>query len=251
MGFHFTDTLADRPQTLPGRSRLSSNRRQVQPATPSKNSVWDFFSTFTTSVWNFVTQPVEPHREISATFTISVSDVRYYGFRYYAPQLGRFINTDPINEYGFVVYWVNKVKLTPNINISEESVWDGNQYVFCVNSPAFRVDVLGLFPSLPSGPIPCNACVVDSFAIVIGNLNQTYEDSAHDCANKMWINKRHRTCHVTGWSSWFSDPDTPMAESDYQLICLHNRYYNCPAPTNPTPPVIASPTPPSLYGTGP
>ena len=100
MGFHATDTLVRRPQTLPGRSRLSSNRRQAATATPSKNRVWDFFATFSTSVWKFVTQPVEPHQETFASSTIIVSDVRYYGFRYYSPCLGRWLNRDFIEEYG-------------------------------------------------------------------------------------------------------------------------------------------------------
>ena len=121
MGFHATDTLVRRPQTLPGRSRLSSNRRQVQVATPTKNRVWDFFATFSTSVWKFVTQPVEPHRETFATSTIIVSDVRLYGFRYLSPTLGRFVNRDPAEEQGGI-----------------------NQFAFVMNSPVMYVDMLGL-----------------------------------------------------------------------------------------------------------
>ena len=45
----------------------------------------------------------------------------YYGFRYYSPELGRFISRDPIGE------------------------WDGiNLYEFCRNDPIGNSDVLGL-----------------------------------------------------------------------------------------------------------
>ena len=126
MGFHATDTLVRRPQTLPGRSRLSSNRRQAATATPSKNRVWDFFATFSTSVWKFVTQPVEPHQETFASSTIIVSDVRYYGNRFYIPALGRWISKDPSGEHG-----------------------GHNLYAFVANNAISSRDALGLMRSLP------------------------------------------------------------------------------------------------------
>ena len=80
---------------MPGQNRTVSNRHP-----PSKNRVWDFFATFTTSVWNFVTQPVEPHRETFDTSTFSASGVLFYGYRYYSPGLGRWVSRDPIEERG-------------------------------------------------------------------------------------------------------------------------------------------------------
>ena len=121
MGFHATDTLADRPQPMPGRTRFAWNRHQEKTATPSKNRVWDFFATFTTSVWKFVAQPVEPHQENPPTSTFSASGALYYGFRYISPQLGSWISRDPIGErgginiYGFVcnetLSWVDSLGL--------------------------------------------------------------------------------------------------------------------------------------------
>jgi len=98
------------------RPRAVSNRHP-----PSKNRVWNFFATFATSVWKIVAQPVEPHQETFDTSTIIVSGVRYYGFRYYAPGLGRWLNRDPILENG-------------GINI----------YEFCDNNGVRTVDILGL-----------------------------------------------------------------------------------------------------------
>ena len=148
MGFHATDTLVRRPQTLPGRSRLSSNRRQVQVATPTKNRVWDFFATFSTSVWKFVTQPVEPHRETFATSTIIVSDVRLYGFRYYSPTLGRWLNRDPSEERGglnvYASFFNNPIRFVDRTG--RDNIGGGGE-----NSPPDRLPVP---PAPPTTPPP-------------------------------------------------------------------------------------------------
>ena len=122
MGFHATDTLADRPKTTTGRTRLPWNRRPVKTTTPRKNRVWNFFATFTTSAWKNVSQVVEPHQETFDTSTITVSGVLFYGFRFYSPQLGRWLSRDPIGEfYGQI-----------------------NLYCIAGNTPITGIDVLGL-----------------------------------------------------------------------------------------------------------
>ncbi|MCP9496526.1 MAG: hypothetical protein MSG64_18955 [Pyrinomonadaceae bacterium MAG19_C2-C3] len=47
----------------------------------------------------------------------------YYGYRYYQPQVGRWLNKDPMEEEGGV-----------------------NLYTFNFNSPVYRIDLLGLLP---------------------------------------------------------------------------------------------------------
>ena len=47
-----------------------------------------------------MTQPVEPHRETPPTSTFSASGVLFYGYRYYAPGLGRWPHRDPYEENG-------------------------------------------------------------------------------------------------------------------------------------------------------
>ncbi len=66
-------------------------------------------------------------------FTDTETGLIYYGYRYYRPSLGRFINRDPIGEQGGI-----------------------NLYAFVGNDPINRADYLGLneagvIPSYPSG----------------------------------------------------------------------------------------------------
>ena len=115
---------------MSGQNRTVSNRHP-----PSKNRVWDFFATFTTSVWNFVTQPVEPHRETPPPSTFSASGVLFYGFRYYSPTLGRWVGRDPLN----------KKRASRNL------------YLFVSNRPLIRIDVLGKDEHIPSLSYPLSA----------------------------------------------------------------------------------------------
>ena len=75
---------------------------------PKKNALWDFFesSTYSTTIFDNKTQcsRLENH-----TFTYDTAPgVRYYGYRYYSTELGRWVNRDPVDEtggdnlYGFV-----------------------------------------------------------------------------------------------------------------------------------------------------
>jgi RHS repeat-associated protein len=77
--------------------------------------------------WNkfrFSTKQIEEELLIPTTSSSAgVSpDLYYYGYRYYSPRLGRWINRDPIGEKGGV-----------NLNL------------FCFNSPIFEFDVAGAF----------------------------------------------------------------------------------------------------------
>jgi len=67
---------------------------------PPKSALWDFFesSTYSTTIFDNKTQY---SRLENYTFTYdTASCVHSYGYRYYSPQLGRWINRDPINESG-------------------------------------------------------------------------------------------------------------------------------------------------------
>jgi RHS repeat-associated protein len=73
----------------------------------------------------------------------------YYGYRFYDPNLQRWLNRDPIGEIGF------------NVLTSESSPFDRdyerNLYAFVGNSPLNYIDELGLAygnpVSGPSGPV--------------------------------------------------------------------------------------------------
>ena len=62
-----------------------------------------------------------PRREKADTFTKTASGVLFYGFRFYSPGQGRFLNRDPIEEEGGL-----------------------NLYAFVGNDPVNAIDYLGL-----------------------------------------------------------------------------------------------------------
>ena len=68
MGFYATDQLDDVLESC-----------QENPTPPSKNRVWNFFTTSETCAGFFESQPVELHQEKSPTPTTTASGVHYYG----------------------------------------------------------------------------------------------------------------------------------------------------------------------------
>jgi RHS repeat-associated protein len=65
----------------------------------------------------------------------------YYGFRYYSPELGRWINRDPIFEIGSRVHSANLNFLLDNPK------YDFNNYLFCLNNSTGSYDYLGMTPA--------------------------------------------------------------------------------------------------------
>ena len=95
----------------------------------------------------------------------------YYGFRYYDPQVGRWVNRDPLGEIAFAS------QREEGSNLGGDSA---NAYLFVRNSPVFYVDRNGLHwvppGSPPPGyctPPPCSraackaACAVTAGATVV------------------------------------------------------------------------------------
>jgi hypothetical protein len=77
--------------------------------------------------------------------------VRFYGYRYYAPQLGRWLNRDPIGEEGGI-----------------------HRYIYLKNNGIDKVDVLGLIIydrlDSPADPSKCRK-IRNAFAISAHGLN--------------------------------------------------------------------------------
>jgi len=150
MGFYATDQLEAVLESC-----------QENPTPPSKNRVWNFFTTSETCTGFFESQPVEPHQEKSPTPTTTASGVRYYGYRYYGPETGRWMSRDPFGERGGLCL-----------------------YAILENSQVNEVDSLGLAPfkNNCNRPIPFKpektACGVK-------------EDKKYDCPSG-------QTCDVDG-----------------------------------------------------
>ena len=86
--------------------------------------------------------PARKNRILSSKYLDDTTDWYYYGYRYYAPKLGRWPSRDPIEEQGGV-----------------------NVYGFAGNAATFLVDALGEFPEEGK---PCceKPCRITDFRIV-------------------------------------------------------------------------------------
>ncbi len=88
---------------------LTTEPLPEKPDTSQKNRVWGFFGEVTTPCREIASQVAETHRKTKPTVTKTTPGVPVYGFRYYLPSLGRWLNRDPIGErggnnlYGFVL----------------------------------------------------------------------------------------------------------------------------------------------------
>jgi RHS repeat-associated protein len=72
----------------------------------------------------------------------------YYGYRFYWPGLQRWLNRDPIHEFGFLKLKGRKMGFHENAEL--------NLYAFVGNGPIYRVDPLGLSHRL--GGLPGGKC---------------------------------------------------------------------------------------------
>jgi RHS repeat-associated protein len=74
----------------------------------------------------------------STKYTDDETGLVYYGYRYYAPDLGRWLNRDPIDDDGWgLAYSVGRLQQIPYRELS-------SLYIFTGNSPCRTSDYLGL-----------------------------------------------------------------------------------------------------------
>jgi len=117
-----------------------------------------------------------PRREKADTFTKTASGMSYYGFRFYSPSMGRFLNRDPINEPGSQL--VRDVKKGGSVR--EEL----NLYAFVGNDSVNQWDYLGLSGSL-------SGCARE----IMGAANENRRNRANP--EQAPVNYRHVHCE---WS---------------------------------------------------
>ena len=138
MGFYATDQLE---------AVLEPCQENLIP--PSKNRVWNFFTTSETCTGFSESQPVESHQEKLPTPTTTVSGVRYYGYRYYLPEVGRWPSRDPIGEIGWWTIYKMKapslqlLRMITTVVVKSEPA----AYLLLFNSPIDRYDANGLVGS--------------------------------------------------------------------------------------------------------
>ncbi len=128
MGFYATEPECERREKMHAPPAKPSG----EDGPPSENRVWVFSDTSRNRARRSASQVLEPQQENRPTPTATASGVLFYGFRYYSPELGRWVNRDPIEEEGGV-----------------------NLYGFIDNEPIAYLDALGLWrgiwPRLPPG----------------------------------------------------------------------------------------------------
>ena len=103
----------------------------------AKNRVWGFFGKSNKMRLENRRQAPELRRKNRPTATKTVSGMLYYGYRYYEPETGRWLNRDPIEEQGGL-----------------------NLYGFVGNDGVNKWDRLGLESPFVPGPAPINLSLI-------------------------------------------------------------------------------------------
>lgn len=102
------------------------------------------------------------------------SRLYYYLYRFYDPNLQRWLNQDPINELGF--YRLRRIK-----GRARESLTSGfNNYCFVVNDPVDGTDFLGLYGNPIPPCVPYPSCDQGN-----GGATQALRDCIAKCVNSM------------------------------------------------------------------
>jgi hypothetical protein len=147
----FTSCIPARISVIFRHGILQHNEHMRIPAKlhpPSKNRVRGFSALTQNRTRKIGSQVLEPQQEKSPQPTEIASGVHYYGYRYYSPELGRWLNRDPIVEEGFIriesiEFDKEKESILRHSGINNI---DGlNIYLFANNGGVVLVDVLGLY----------------------------------------------------------------------------------------------------------
>ncbi len=163
--------------------------KQFGPKNPepvSKNRVGNFFGEAgKTRPVNRLPAP-QPRRENGHVYDETASGMLFYGFRYYDPETGRWLNRDPIEELGGM-----------------------NLFGFVGNEAVNRWDVLGLkVPPFVKGPVALVlSCAKEIIASrIIGSLKQRLtaetlakEVIALDCPSR----SSRRTNRIVDLDDWY------------------------------------------------
>jgi RHS repeat-associated protein len=125
------------------------NSSQTQAASyrydPFGNTISQSGSLATANVYRFSSKEIH-----------DASGLYYYTHRWYAPNLQRWLNRDPVGELGFVrllvVSGLDQVKkMVQMLQFKATVGHQANLYDYVLNNPLNQSDPLGLEPALPPG----------------------------------------------------------------------------------------------------
>lgn len=192
----------------------ATNERPELIDHPPKNRVMGseaFSFSRTGSTWS-ETQCSRP--ENHPTVTTTASGMCFYGYRFYSPKLGMWINRDPIEEISFrtVNFNLNKsLSASRSLGRGSNYASRGNEYLFVLNKPISSVDYLGL---------------------------RSLQDILHCTDPKVWREKPgagppgSNGCSLPPPFSWVYDPNNPSGNALFEDSCNgHDECYgNCSMP---------------------
>jgi RHS repeat-associated protein len=107
----------------------------------------------------------------STKFDDDETDFIYYGYRYYNPSNGRWINRDPIGEEGFSVCQDNAT-----LNIANRGSDANNLYLLLENNSLDDIDVLGLCGG-GGGNSSCGRDVTIDITLTKLNVRRVYQSA--------------------------------------------------------------------------
>ena len=138
-------------------------RRTAHP--PVKNRVGGLRGFWHSRARKTRSQPVGTHRERTATPAETVSGVHYYGYRFYNPEMGRWVSRDPIEEEGGIAL-----------------------YVSCSNNPTGRIDGLG------EDWLDCTAECIEAEDPINAVWSKVVQSVLAGSINKSWAAKLAELC---------------------------------------------------------
>jgi RHS repeat-associated protein len=159
----------------------------------------------------------------------------YYGLRYYSPELGRWVNRDPIGERGGITL-----------------------YRFVDNSPISEWDRLGLLTLsiLPSGPYPSNCGAFDYIRKWLGGGTEIlqridvwvliFDCEANLADTELWLFWEHFNAgEIDTWSRTYSDPENWECTQGYGYVSGYALLYDTDVISDPpqSPWIITDPNP--------
>jgi RHS repeat-associated protein len=117
----------------------------------------------------------------------------YYGYRYYNPQLGRWVNRDPITEYGWAIAFGERLDINYSVVLKIGHIEP--LYLAAWNDTIDNVDYLGLRRA-PGNPVNgCCTCGPEHKEALITTLI----DVRQRFNALSWMERNFRQCNPLNW----------------------------------------------------
>ena len=198
MGFYATETpCLPRP--------AAGCERPRETYLPPKNRVGGFSATSPHRARLFASQPLETHWENEPTPTTTASGVSFYGYRFCHPELGRWINRDPIGDISFISRYLQQRPPREHNRLNRAGL--KQSYLFVDNTSLNGCDPVGL-DNLTGGQndppaqickIPCGGRYIDPLSQ--GCCNEQPFQLATECCAGAFVGDKVPFYEAAGYSN--------------------------------------------------